>query len=482
MLTMKPEKLGRPTNLSIPKYWGEIIAVALVYIVSARIGQLFSIEPGNVTPVWMPSGLMLAWVLIRGRYVWPGVFLGAFVGNVWAYADFSSLSMTIASLSSGSANGLGDAVCSVGSAYCFTLFNGDGNPFKSLKAFLLLFLFGVLLGPLLSALVGVSALLATGFLTTGSYGISLFTWFLGDAVGVLVFTPMLLTYFFPRQERSKKISNLEIVIFVTTLFLIPFIGFFPDILSTLRQQQGLLFVPVFLWGVLRMNQIVIFNSVGYFSVLLIIASYFGAGLIEYESQFESVLILQLYIIVTISSVFILSSLVNEKELLLRQLQESYNHDSLTKIFTRKYWENRLDEEIERKKRYGSPFCMIMYDIDHFKNVNDNYGHGVGDKVLVELSELVSTDIRDVDVLARWGGEEFVILLPQTRLVEAGKIAERIRSHVEKTALLPNEVLTISLGVIEFAADCDRDQQLNRLDEALYDAKDSGRNQVKCVQN
>jgi diguanylate cyclase (GGDEF)-like protein len=425
---------------------------------------------------------MLAWVLIRGSYVWPGVFLSAFIGNVWAYADFSSLSMTIASLSSGSANGLGDVICSVGSAYYFTFFNRDGNPFKSLKAFLLLFLFGVLLGPLLSALMGVSALLATGFLATGSYWISFFTWFIGDAVGVLVFTPMLLTYFFPRQERSKKISNLEIVLFVTTLFLIPFVGFFPDILSVLRQQQGLLIVPVFLWGVLRMKQIVIFNSVGYFSVLLIFLSYFEPGLIDYESQFESVLILQLYIIVTISSVFILSSLVNEKELLLRQLQESYNHDSLTKIFTREYWENRLDEEIERKKRYDSPFCMIMYDIDHFKNVNDNYGHGVGDNVLIKLSELVSTDIRDVDVLARWGGEEFVILLPQTRIVEAGKIAERIRSHVEKTAILPNEVLTISLGVIEFAAGGGRDEQLNRLDEAMYDAKNSGRNQVKCAQN
>jgi len=120
----------------------------------------------------------------------------------------------------------------------------------------------------------------------------------------------------------------------------------------------------------------------------------------------------------------------------------------------------------------------MYDIDLFKDVNDKYGHIYGDSVLIQLTEIVAREIRDLDVLCRWGGEEFMILLPQTKIEGAKIIGERIRAQVEATQLLPEAVLTICLGLIEFTANGDREDHLKRLDDALYEAKNGGRNQIK----
>ncbi len=95
----------------------EIGAVAAAYYATARLGQLVAIPPGNITAVWLPSGIMLAAVLIRGYHVWPGIWLGAFIGNVWSYFDPTSVASVAACLFSGAANGTGDSLCSVGGAY-----------------------------------------------------------------------------------------------------------------------------------------------------------------------------------------------------------------------------------------------------------------------------------------------------------------------------------------------------------------------------
>ena len=95
----------------------EILIVAAVYFTTAKIGQTLAIPPGNVTPVWIPSGIILAVVLIRGYYIWPGIFLGAFLGNVWAYIDPTSLSNILSCFFTGTANGIGDVLSAVGAAY-----------------------------------------------------------------------------------------------------------------------------------------------------------------------------------------------------------------------------------------------------------------------------------------------------------------------------------------------------------------------------
>jgi diguanylate cyclase (GGDEF)-like protein len=121
----------------------------------------------------------------------------------------------------------------------------------------------------------------------------------------------------------------------------------------------------------------------------------------------------------------------------------------------------------------------MYDIDFFKNVNDTFGHNVGDQVLIHISDLVRQSIRNCDVLGRWGGEEFVCILPNTRIEGAKSLAERLRQKVESAKFPPLEKLTISLGITEVLASDTFENLLIRMDNALYDAKKAGRN-LYCV--
>ena len=155
---------------------------------------------------------------------------------------------------------------------------------------------------------------------------------------------------------------------------------------------------------------------------------------------------------------------------------------MTKAYNRLYFSSRLKEEIERAKRYNHPLSLILLDIDFFKKINDTYGHDVGDLVLKTVSQIVLENIRKSDLFARIGGEEFAILLPDTSKDKAILVAEKLRETIEKTPIiLPNGKqikVTISLGVTSLKKDDNESSFIKRADEALYDAKKSGRNVVK----
>lgn len=152
-------------------------------------------------------------------------------------------------------------------------------------------------------------------------------------------------------------------------------------------------------------------------------------------------------------------------------------DSLTKIYNRMKFTNSLNEEINRAIRYGHSLSIIMFDIDFFKKVNDNYGHDVGDSVLIEISFLVKDNVRKIDVFARWGGEEFIVLLPETEIKGACILAEKLRSSIENHSFSTVKKITSSFGVSELTNEDDYSSFTKRVDEALYIAKNNGRNKV-----
>ncbi len=160
-----------------------------------------------------------------------------------------------------------------------------------------------------------------------------------------------------------------------------------------------------------------------------------------------------------------------------KLMEMSIRDELTRLYNRRYFNEVIKLEVERAKRYKHPLSIIYFDIDHFKKINDTYGHNVGDIVLKELSELVSHKIRKVDFLFRIGGEEFVLLLINTPLENACNVAEKIRVAVEEKEFPVVKRITISLGVTEFRKEDTIESFINRADKALYTAKNSGRNKV-----
>jgi diguanylate cyclase (GGDEF)-like protein/PAS domain S-box-containing protein len=155
-------------------------------------------------------------------------------------------------------------------------------------------------------------------------------------------------------------------------------------------------------------------------------------------------------------------------------------DSLTGIANRREFTSILMREMDQTKRYGMPMALVMYDIDYFKLVNDTFGHDVGDHVLQTVTGLVKENIRATDIVARWGGEEFMVLMPQTDILAAGNTAEKLRLAIADHHFAQVNKLTVSFGVAAFEPQDDLHSLLKRVDDALYQAKKRGRNRVEIL--
>ncbi len=161
-------------------------------------------------------------------------------------------------------------------------------------------------------------------------------------------------------------------------------------------------------------------------------------------------------------------------------------DALTGLNNRRQFEIRIKQEVSNSKRNNIPLCCMMLDVDYFKKVNDTYGHAAGDVVLKNVSEIIGNEIREYDIACRYGGEEFFIILPQTKLAEAASVAQRLRKIIEETKIDIKDTgnenvkyinITTSIGVCEFDDTMDADTFIQKADKALYEAKESGRNRV-----
>lgn len=160
------------------------------------------------------------------------------------------------------------------------------------------------------------------------------------------------------------------------------------------------------------------------------------------------------------------------------LEKQAMTDGLTGIFNRMKFDDILAKEIQRAKRNKFPLSLIMCDIDHFKQINDQFGHSAGDKVLKSLARLIKTNIRSIDFFARWGGEEFAILSPGSDSEGTLQLAEKIRNKIELFKFPKPEHLTLSFGISTFKTGDSAAKLLKRADEAMYRAKENGRNQVQ----
>ncbi len=185
----------------------------------------------------------------------------------------------------------------------------------------------------------------------------------------------------------------------------------------------------------------------------------GVSLVDEEKDYYSVILTD----------------ITKEELYQIKLEYISITDSLTNIKNRRFFQEKIEDEISSSNRYGHPLALIMFDIDHFKKINDEHGHAVGDDVLVEYTKLISLELRASDTFCRIGGEEFIIILPYADKDNAYRIAQKLRGDIESyKKILP---VTMSFGVVEYCKDEDTKGVLKRLDDALYKAKETGRNKV-----
>jgi len=177
---------------------------------------------------------------------------------------------------------------------------------------------------------------------------------------------------------------------------------------------------------------------------------------------------------TVISLVEVTTLAIEKN----DLKKKAYHDTLTKVHNRSYFEETFCHEMMHQKEQETHLSFMMLDIDKFKVINDTYGHQVGDDILVELAQLVESKTRKTDSFARWGGEEFVMILPQTTLEMALRVAENLREIISSHTFSHNLSITCSFGVASLGEGESQKSVMKRADDALYKAKEAGRNRVE----
>ena len=186
-----------------------------------------------------------------------------------------------------------------------------------------------------------------------------------------------------------------------------------------------------------------------------------------------------------SKVVFIATDISERIRLYQQVRRLADQDALTSCFNRRHFMSLAETEMQRTARYQRPMSFLMLDIDHFKKFNDNYGHQIGDQLLCALVDLCQKQLRSIDIMGRYGGEEFVILMTETDKDGGQKAAERLRKKIESLKIRTSKgklSVTVSMGITNMVPDSDQSQTLDmiikRADQALYTAKDAGRNCVR----
>ena len=174
------------------------------------------------------------------------------------------------------------------------------------------------------------------------------------------------------------------------------------------------------------------------------------------------------------------SMLSDLKRFLYELHDAATKDEKTGLYNHNFFKTVFEMEVEKAKKGKEDFCLAVVDIDFFKKINDTYGHVVGDEILVELARTMTSNLRKYDVLARFGGEEFLILLPETTINRAKQTVERIRKNLWKNKKLKKYRIEISIGVTAYKARDNMERIINRADKALYISKKNGRNQTNVL--
>ncbi len=280
--------------------------------------------------------------------------------------------------------------------------------------------------------------------------------------------------------RKKDFFYVEILLFFSPIFAASLHLYIISKLEIYNPYQVELYLMI-IW-IYTLSGMSLYHSIISSSIIFLMAIIFPY--IFYENQLDSFILHTTWMSISMIFGFVGGYLMNryQKSNFLKQieLEKMAIHDKLTGLYNRTKLDEVLSHELERCARHKSSIGLLIIDIDHFKSVNDTYGHLVGDKVLIAISKQIKTTLRSTDTLFRWGGEEFIVLSLQSDKTEALNIAQKIRNHIKEVNFDIVGSKTISIGVTSSTKDDDIDSIIKRADEALYIAKNSGRDCVKFI--
>jgi diguanylate cyclase len=460
-----------------PHGW-EAALLLVAYFVAAKASLLLAIPPGYATAVWPPSGIALAALLLFGNRVWPGIWVGAALVN---YTVNSSLVLAVMM-------GTGNALEALAGAALMRRYVGIPRRFERARD-VVIFVAVAAVSCTIAATTAALSMSAVGLVLWPEFVPNWSTWWLGDLAGIIIVTPLILSWRLRRAAPWSPRKKLEGACLGLLLLLVSFLIFSDATGLPSSLQQIFALLPFMIWAALRFSQRVVTTATAGICAIAVYYTVNGMGPFAEPSLNESLLVLLAFISTVVVTTLVLSAVITERrqamlalEQALAGVREEALTDPLTGLYNRRYLWEFLRREWVRARRRGQPLSVIMLDLDHFKRINDSFGHQAGDYVLAAVAGLLRNQIRASDIVCRYGGEEFALVLPEASRESVRQRAEEIRSAIKQLDLRHQGValgrITASLGIAQFPNHADGpDALMTAADAALYEAKSTGRDRA-----
>jgi diguanylate cyclase (GGDEF)-like protein len=437
-----------------------LAGLAAVYLVAAKLCLRLAFVNPSATAVWAPTGIALAGFLIFGLRVWPAIFAGAFLANL-STAGSVATSIGIAG---------GNTLEGVLGAYLVQRFAAGRKAFGRPRNAFRFAVLAAALSTVVSATCGVTSLALAGFARWADFGAIWLTWWLGDAAGALVVAPVVLLWSeSPRVQwgRRQAVEAAALLVCLVLVGQIVFGGEFPA--RTKNYPLEFLCIPILLGAAFRFGARETATAILLLSMIAIHGTLRGFGPFARDSQNESLLLLQAFIAVIAVTKLIVAAIVAERRRMEGHLRDLSVHDPLTGLANYRQLMMALEAEIRRSQRTQRSFAVLLFDLDGLKRINDRHGHLVGSRALCRLADVLHMSCRAVDTAARYGGDEFALVLPETDAAAAQSVAARVSERLMQDAETPR--INASFGLALFPRDGDTPEAiLSGADHALYAMK------------
>jgi diguanylate cyclase (GGDEF)-like protein len=437
-----------------------VALLAVVYFGAAKLGLRFAFVHPSATALWAPTGIALAAFLIFGFRVWPGAFLGAFFANL-ATAGSVLTSIGIAT---------GNTLEGVAGCYLVMRFARGQRVFERAQdIFKFAFLAGMV-STTISATVGVTSLSLGGYADWTLYGSIWRTWWLGDGVGAVLVTPLVLLWRENPQLNWTREQIIELTLLLLGLFLTVWIVFGGRFHSEVKNYPlEYLCIPFLIWAAVRFGRRKAATATCVLAAIAIWGTLHGFGPFSREAQNTSLLLVQSFVGIVAVTSLALAAEVSERKRADERVQQLVATDPLTGLANYRRLIDAVELEIKRYGRSGRSFAILLLDLDGLKRLNDVHGHMVGSRALCRVADVLQAHCRQVDTAARFGGDEFAVVLPDTSSAQARQIATRIRERVASDGESPP--ISVAVGSAVFPHDGQSiEKLLSAADQALYGMK------------
>jgi diguanylate cyclase (GGDEF)-like protein len=437
-----------------------IAVLAVVYFGTAKLGLRFALVNPSATPLWAPTGITLAAFLIFGPRVWPGAFIGAF------FANLTTTGAVLTSIGIATGNTLEGVV----GWWLVTRFARGPRVFERAQdIFQFAFLAGIV-STAISATFGVTSLSWGGFADWTLYGPIWRTWWLGDGVGAVIVTPLVLLWRENPHLNWTREQIIELALLFLGLFFTVWIVFGGHFHSEIKNYPlEYLCIPFLIWAAFRFGRRKAATATCVLAGIAIWGTLQGFGPFSRETLNTSLLLMQSFIGIVAVTSLALAAEVSERKRADERVQQLVATDPLTGLANYRRLMEAVELEIKRYGRSGRSFAILLLDLDGLKKLNDTHGHMVGSRALCRVAEVLKVHCRKVDTPARYGGDEFAVVLPETTSAQAQQIATRIRERIACDGESPP--ISVAVGGAVFPDDGESiEKLLSVADRTLYEMK------------